>query len=106
MTDDELRKLAKKWRDVSALADDYWKWWRKYTAAASPSTILYLLDRLRAAEERVKRLEEALRPITDAAHGLSFGTDWNNGTHAKTHGYRKKLIEAIPAARTALGDSK
>jgi len=57
------------------------------------------LSRLRA--EKVK-LVEALKPLVDAAHGLSFGTDWNNGTHAKLHGHRQKLIDAVPRARAAI----
>jgi len=45
---------------------------------------------------------EAVKPLVDAAHGLSFGTDWNNGTAAKTHGYRRKLLKALPKARATL----
>jgi hypothetical protein len=55
--------------------------------------------RLRA---EIERLREALRPLLSAAEGLSHGTDWNHGTHAKDHGYRQKLLDAIPAARAAL----
>jgi len=32
-----------------------------------------------------------------AARGLCAGEDWNNGTHAKFHGYRQKLIDAVAA---------
>ena len=34
-----------------------------------------------------------LKDLIDAAHGLSFGEDWNNGTAALAH--RKKLLSAI-----------
>lgn len=37
--------------------------------------------------------------VAKAANGLSFGSDWNNGTHAKYHGYRQKLIDALQALR-------
>ncbi len=37
--------------------------------------------------------------VARAANGLSFGTDWNNGTHAKGHGYRQRLIDALHALR-------
>ena len=50
----------------------------------------------------VKELVEALKPLVEAADDLSFGADWNNGIHAKTHGYRQKLLDALPAARAAL----
>lgn len=43
---------------------------------------------------------EALAPLLDAALGLSHGTDWNNGTHAKLHGYRQKLLDALSAIRS------
>ncbi len=36
---------------------------------------------------------ENVRRLVEAARGLSFGVDWNNGTHAKE--YRPKLIEAL-----------
>lgn len=35
----------------------------------------------------------ALIEVARAAHGLSFGVDWNKGTHAEI--YRPKLIEAL-----------
>jgi hypothetical protein len=38
-----------------------------------------------------------IEALVRAAHGLSFGEDWNNGTHAKTHGYREKLLQALAA---------
>jgi hypothetical protein len=41
--------------------------------------------------ERMKALER----VYDAARGLCFGVDWNNGTAAKIHGYRQKLIDAV-----------
>jgi hypothetical protein len=56
--------------------------------------------------KEIKMLREALHPLYHAASGLSFGEDWNNGTHAKLHGYRQKLIDALPAARDALGKGK
>lgn len=54
------------------------------------------------AAEAIETLYEALEPMAHAALGLSYGEDWNNGTAAKTHGYRKKLLAAIPAAIAAL----
>ena len=59
-------------------------------------------SRLQQLEEENRRLREALEPLCQAAWGLSMGEDWNNGTHAKMHGYRNKLLAAIPAARAAL----
>lgn len=54
--------------------------------------------------EFAKSVEETI-PLTEllevakAASGLAMGSDWNNGTHAKHHGYRDKLINAISALR-------
>lgn len=56
--------------------------------------------------KRVELIESALLQVQaaerkrfsglcEAARGLSFGTDWNNGTHAKLHGYRDKLLKAL-----------
>jgi hypothetical protein len=59
-----------------------------------------------AAEASAARLRVATEPLVAAAEALSHGTDWNNGTHAKLHGYRQKLIDAIPAARAALSSSE
>ena len=41
----------------------------------------------------------ALWRVARAAEGLCHGTDWNKGTHAITHGYRQKLIDAVVALR-------
>lgn len=38
---------------------------------------------------------DTLKMVRDAIDGLSFGTDWNNGTHAKI--YRPKLLATFPA---------
>jgi hypothetical protein len=38
-----------------------------------------------------------LRAVYEAARGLCHGTDWNRGTHALHHGYRRRLIEAVNA---------
>lgn len=37
--------------------------------------------------------------VARAANGLSMGSDWNHGTHAKEHGYRQQLIDALQAIR-------
>lgn len=47
---------------------------------------------------------QALRRLYEAARGLSFGEDWNNGTAAKLHGYRQKLIDAIQPAAEAIAE--
>ena len=70
---------------------------------AKDAEIKLLLAALEAARVENERLREALKPLFDAANCLSFGEDWNNGTHAKKHGCRKALLAAIPAARNALG---
>lgn len=48
------------------------------------------------------RLEVSER-VCEASDGLSHGVDWNQGTHAIIHGYRKKLLKALEAWRTAAG---
>jgi len=60
-----------------------------------------LIERLYRERER---LREATRPLVYAATGLSHGEDWNNGTHAKLHGYRQKLLDALPEAKAALAE--
>ena len=37
--------------------------------------------------------------VARVANGLSMGSDWNHGTHAKEHGYRQQLIDALQALR-------
>lgn len=49
------------------------------------------------------RALERLRPLVEAARGLAFGEDWNKGTAAKTHGYRDKLLRALPDACAVFG---
>lgn len=50
------------------------------------------------ALRRMEAMREALlERVYAAARGLCHGTDWNHGTHAKTHGYRQKLIDAVAA---------
>lgn len=41
----------------------------------------------------------ALR-VVEAAKGLSYGADWNKGTHAILHGYRQKLLDNLAPFRT------
>lgn len=36
-----------------------------------------------------------LRRVYEAARGLCHGYDWNDGSHAKHHGYRNELIKAV-----------
>jgi len=45
---------------------------------------------------RVPRKEFLLlMELYNAADGLCYGTDWNQGTAAKLHGYRRKLQLAV-----------
>lgn len=57
---------------------------RSRNSAANTSLILLLRNHA-----------DAILGLVRAAKGLSHGEDWNNGTHAKTHGYRRKLLEAL-----------
>lgn len=59
-------------------------------------TPLHEADRKKAHAELALWQEQAER-FYKAAKGLSFGTDWNNGTHAKLHGYRQKLLDVVAA---------
>lgn len=60
--------------------------------------------RIEDVERERDEARAALRPLAEAARTLSYGTDWNNGTHAKVHGARQKLLDALPAALEALKD--
>ena len=68
-----------------------------------------LREKLAASEARVGALlaENArLQPIAHAAMGLCAGVDWSKGTHAVTHGYRQKLIDAVAAlSQPSKGDA-
>jgi hypothetical protein len=59
-------------------------------------------DTLRTALEASEEELKLLRPVYEAARGLCHGTDWNNGNHARLHGYREKLIAATAIARATL----
>ena len=48
-----------------------------------------------ALEAQVKAWKEDAERFANAAKGLSFGKDWNKGTHALKHGYRQKLLNAL-----------
>jgi hypothetical protein len=39
--------------------------------------------------------DTAAEAVIEAAIGLCGGIDWNHGTHAITHGYRQKPIDAV-----------
>jgi len=42
-----------------------------------------------------EELDAPIDAALAAARGLRHGTDWDNGTHAKLHGYRQKLLTAL-----------
>lgn len=48
-------------------------------------------------QEELETNIRKLRRVYEAARGLCHGVDWNNGTQAKLHGYRQKLIDAVEA---------
>jgi hypothetical protein len=93
---------------VEAVARAVQLWWM--TQKHEPMHQNDALDLARAAiaalpsPEREPMREEwqPLRDLVDAARGLSHGVDWNNGTNAKLHGYRRKLLDALPGAEAAL----
>lgn len=62
-----------------------------------------LREALTKEKERNAELESLCREFGEAAKGLSFGEDWNNGTHAKLHGYRQKLLDALAKYTALLG---
>lgn len=48
-----------------------------------------------AALSNTTKQTALVQEVLDAAVGLCRGSDWNDGTHAKTHGYKAKLISAV-----------
>lgn len=48
-------------------------------------------------QEELEHMIRKLRRVYDAARGLCHGYDWNNGSHARTLGYRARLVEAVHA---------
>jgi DNA-binding transcriptional MerR regulator len=72
------------------------------TASAEEVQAAELIEKLQAENaalrQRIAELEkdvvpECYRRLLDHAHGLSFGVDWNKGTHAEHH--RNKLLKAV-----------
>lgn len=61
---------------------------------------------IKAREEGRAEERERVAPLIEAATGLSHGTDWNNGTHAKLHGYRQKLLDALSVYRQSEAETK
>ena len=49
---------------------------------------------------KLQSLEQKYQRLLEAVRGLSMGTDWNNGTHAITHGYRRMLVKAVKDLET------
>lgn len=58
-------------------------------------------ESLEAARKEADKWKSLAAEFVKAATGLSYGTDWNNGTHAKLHGYRQKLLDVLAKAREA-----
>lgn len=48
-------------------------------------------------QEELETTIRKLRRVYEAARGLCHGHDWNDGTQAKTRGYRNELIKAVDA---------
>jgi len=48
-------------------------------------------------QEELETTIRKLRRVYEAARGLCHGYDWNDGTHAKLHRYRKQLVDAVNA---------
>ena len=48
-------------------------------------------------QEELEYMIRKLRRVYEAARGLCHGYDWNEGTHAKLHGYRERLVNAVNA---------
>jgi hypothetical protein len=53
-----------------------------------------MIENIAAQDAEIDRLKQ----VVDAAHGLSFGEDWNKGAQAVAHGYRTKLLIALGRA--------
>ena len=63
-----------------------------------------LKEQLALAHERIEtevaknaELEKLYAELHLHAYALTFGTDWNKGTHALLHGHRQGLIDAVKA---------
>jgi hypothetical protein len=72
--------------DVYRWSDEFWR---------SVKDVKELVE-LRKANAGLDRLYAELYFHASA---LTFGTDWNKGTHALLHGHRKGLIDAVKALK-------
>jgi hypothetical protein len=59
----------------------------------------YMVRELEREFNAAKAEVERLRDLLEAAYGLCQGYNWNNGTHSKTHGYKRKVLEAVHALK-------
>lgn len=48
-------------------------------------------------QEELETKIRKLRKVYEAARGLCMGYDWNKGTAALHHGYRRRLLDAVNA---------
>jgi hypothetical protein len=80
----DLEKLAKAARDEPR---PYVAEFLKFNYMANPETILSMIA--------------LMREMGDAVYGLSFGADWNNGTHAIK--YRQAVLSALAKYKEMMG---
>jgi hypothetical protein len=66
-----------------------------HTARSNENTMRKHLAQIAKERDRLASEISRMKPLVDAAIGLSLGDDWNNGTHAKIH--RPRLMSALRA---------
>jgi hypothetical protein len=54
-------------------------------------------EKLGSQSDMIAELDKLYAELYFHASALTFGTDWNKGTHALLHGHRKGLIDAVKA---------
>jgi hypothetical protein len=50
-------------------------------------------------DKQIAELDKIYAELYFHASSLTFGTDWNKGTHALLHGHRKGLIDSVKALK-------
>ena len=71
----------------------------KFIAAASPATVLALLDELEAAEKRIAELQIA----RDKCFLSGLKTGWEYGIANETEGYNREIADALAVIDRAAG---